>query len=107
MLVLVPPPAQGARVDAELVQGLRHPGVLAQEEVAVEVEVPHQGDLRPLIQEPPLDLGHGLRRLLVVHGEAHDLASRPVELQDLGGGGLHVPGGGVGHGLHGDGVGAP
>src|SRR5262250_2325802 len=87
-----------ARIDAVLGEGFGAGGVLREEDVAVVVKIPDHGHLHLLD-----DLRHGARGLVVVHGDAHELAARGVERIDLGDGGRYVGGVGVGHGLNDDG----
>ena len=83
---------QVAGVDADgvgpLLQG-------RQGQAVVEVDVGDQGQ-RALA----LDLPEGPGRLLIGHGQAGHFAARRGQAPDLGQGGPHVAGVGVGHGLH-------
>src|SRR5262249_54227770 len=74
---------------------------LGEEDVAVVVEVADDGDVHR-----GDDVGDGAGGRLVVHGHAHQLAARFGEGRDLGGGGRHVGGVGVGQGLNDDRLGA-
>src|SRR5262249_55159953 len=87
-----------SRIDAVLGEGFGAGGVLREEHVAVVVEVADHGHLHL-----PDDLRGRARGLVVVHGDAHELAARGVERIDLGDGGRYVGGVGVGHRLDDDG----
>src|SRR5690606_22195491 len=83
-----------ARVDAQAV----HP-VLGDLEgdLVVEMNVGHQ---RYLHLAP--DLAEGVGRLHAGHGDTHDVGTDVLKTLDLGHGGRHVAGLGVGHALHAD-----
>jgi hypothetical protein len=97
--VLLFPKAYVAGVDAVLVQGLGAGRVVGQELVADIVEVAHEGHGDPEPVEPLADLRHGGCGLVPVHGDAHDLGSRPGERRHLGDGRVHIRRIRVGHGL--------
>ena len=94
--------ADVARIDAILVERLGAGRVLAQQRVAVVVEVADQRHLHAHLQQPLADARHGLGRLVAVDGDAHDLGAGAGEVGGLPRGPFHVGRVGVGHRLHDD-----
>ena len=94
--------ADVARVDAVLGQRGRGRRVLRQQQVAVVMEVADQRNAHAQPIELLADDGHRLRRLVVVDGDAHQLAAGVRQLRDLDGGGIGVGGVGVRHRLDDD-----
>ncbi len=95
-----------ARIDAVFIQSLGALGIAGQKEMAVVVEVADDGRGVPVGPQLADDCGHRLRRFVVVHRDADDLASRIGQLFDLSNRRLYVRSIGVGHRLHHDGMGA-
>ena len=85
-------PADVAGVDAQLADAVfrGHDG-----QGMVKVNIRHQGAGRAVHQ-----VAHGLGTGHVVHAHPHQVAARGVQGTDLGQGLFHIPGVGVGHGLH-------
>ena len=96
--------AHVARVDAVLGQRRGRRRVLGQQQVAVVMEVPDQRDADAQPVQLLADDGHGLGGLVVVDGDAHQLAAGMRQLRHLDGGGIGVGGIGVRHRLHDDGM---
>jgi hypothetical protein len=92
--------AYRAGIDAVLVQGQRHLGVFAQQYMAVEVKIAHQGHIHPQVGQAALDLRYSLGSFIVVDGHAHDFGAGTGKGPNLPHRGLDVGGIGVGHGLH-------
>ena len=91
--------ADVAGIDADFVRPVLHGG---DGHLVVKVDVRHQGDMYLLF-----DLRKGFCGLHVRHRAAHDFAARLLQRQNLGHGGGHVLGPGVGHGLNQDRIASP
>ena len=94
-----------AGIDAVLGEGLGAVGIFRQQQVAVVVEVADDGRGPALFADAVDDVGNGLRRLVVVDGDADQLRAGAGERGDLLDGALDVGGVGVGHRLDDDGGG--
>jgi hypothetical protein len=103
LLVALRAAADVAGVDAVLVQRLRAGGELAEQLVAVEVEVAHQRHRHPHADQVVADRGNLRGCFRRVDGDAHDLRPGAGQLGHLCSGGRGVRGVGVGHRLHDDG----
>ena len=89
-----------AGVDAVLGQRLGAGRVVGQQAVAVVVEIADQRHMHAHAVQLLADVRHGLRGLVVVDRDAHQLRTRQRQLLDLDRGTDGVRGVGVGHGLH-------
>src|SRR5439155_6527535 len=103
VIVVLLPGSDVSGIDPVLVEGARALGILREQEVAAEVEVPDDGRRDALIAHAPHDLGHRLGRLRRVDGDADELGSRLGERRGLVGGRFGIGGVRVGHRLDGDG----
>ena len=86
-------------IDAVLREGPGAGGVLGEKQVAVVVKVPNDRDRDADPIQAFDDRRHRGRRLVVVHCDAHQLASRLSESRDLRDRPLDVCRVGIGHGL--------
>ncbi len=95
--------ADVAGIDPVLGERLRAVGVLAQQLVAVEMEIADERNAAAVGIESLADRGHGGGGLLGVDGDPHQFGTGRGERLDLGDGCADVGGIGVGHRLHHDG----
>ena len=86
--------------DAVFGQSLGAGRVVRQQLVAVVVKVANQRHMDAHAVELLADVGHRLRRFVVVDGDAHQLGAGLRQFLDWDRGGHRVGGVGVGHGLH-------
>ena len=91
-----------AGVDAVLGQGARRRGELLEQQVAVVVEVAHDGHAQAALVEALDDVGHGGRGGVVVHRDADDLRAGQGQGRNLFDGPRNLRRVGVGHRLHDD-----
>ena len=95
--------ADVAGVDAVLVERLGAGGVVAEQRVAVVVEVADEGHAHAHLRETVADVGHRLGGLVAIDRDAHQLGAGTGQRRRLADGALDVGGVGVGHRLHDDG----
>ena len=103
LAVALPAETHVARIDAVLGERLGAIGVFRQQQVAVVMEIPDQGRVAAQRIQPLPDTGNLARRILVIHGDAHQLRPGGSQLLHLFHRRHRIGGIGIRHGLHDDG----
>ncbi len=88
-----------AGVDAVLGQGLGALGIVAQEPVAIEVEIPDQGDIQPHAIQGFANSRHGSGGIFIVDGDTNQFRTRASQFGDLAHAGGDIGRVRIGHGL--------
>ena len=100
LLVLLLAAPDIAGIDAVFVEQFGAGGMVRQQPVAVEMKIADQRHADPLRRQALANPRHGGGGLFGVDGHAHQLRTGAGQFRDLGDGGRHIGGVGVGHRLH-------